>query len=267
MSTSAKSFPLWGFFLLITNSILMLAVILLIWQQQRLTNVIDNPLSPNSSATPDLGPRHQLNYQQWVDILKQEAKVASEQPTERLSILVGDSLTLWFPPELLPEDRNWLNQGISGESSDGLLKRLDLFESTQPEVIFVMIGINDLIRGVGDQVILENQRQILTQLRKKHPEAEIVVQSILPHGGETATWEGKDKLLRIPNSQIRQLNQELANIAAKVDVKYLDLYPLFTNQQDNLRSELTTDGLHLNPTGYLVWRTALQMYSNLQLGE
>ncbi|GAX36602.1 SGNH/GDSL hydrolase family protein [Nodularia sp. NIES-3585] len=250
----------------------MLAVILLIWQQQRLKAVFVDPLSPDQvrqtqAVTLDFNPRHQLNYQQWRDILKQEAKVASEQPPQRLSILTGDSLTLWFPPELLPEDRNWLNQAISGESSHGLLKRLNLFDSTQPEVIFVMIGINDLIRGVSDQVILNNQRRIMAYLRQQHPQAQIVVQSILPHGDEAATWEGRDKLLKIPNSRIRQLNQQLQNTAAKVGVKYLDLYPLFTNQQGNLRNEFTTDGLHLNPTGYVVWRTALQMYSNMELGS
>jgi lysophospholipase L1-like esterase len=272
VSTSAKTFPIWGFFLLVTNSILMLVVILLVWQQQRLTAVFGNPLSPEQvdqtqANTPDLGPRHQLTYQQWVDILKQEAKVASNRPPQRLSILIGDSLTLWFPPELLPQDRNWLNQGISGESSDGLLKRLDLFDSTQPEVIFIMIGINDLIRGVSEQVILDNQRQIMTYLLKKHPQAQIVIQSILPHGDKEATWEGKEKLLSIPNSRIRQLNEKLQGAAAQVGVKYLDLYPLFTNQQGNLRSEFTTDGLHLNPTGYLVWRTALQMYSNMNMAS
>jgi lysophospholipase L1-like esterase len=264
VSTSVKTFPFWGFLLLVTNSILMLAVFLLIWQQQQLT---ENPLTPNPSATPNLGPRHQLNYQQWLDILQQEAQVAAQQRPERLSILVGDSLSLWFPPELLPENRNWLNQGISGESSDGLFKRLNLFDDTQPETIYVMIGINDLIRGVSDQVILDNQRQIMTYLRGTHPQAEIVVKSILPHGDQEATWEGKDKLLSLPNSRIRQLNQELENMATTVGVKYLDLYPLFANPEGNLRRELTTDGLHLNPTGYLVWRTALQMYSSLQVGK
>ena len=100
-----------------------------------------------------------------------------------------------------------------------------------------MIGINDLIRGVKDEVILDNQRQIISYLRRTHPKAQIVVQSILPHGGEEATWEGRDKLLAIPNTRIRQLNQQLQNIASKKGVKYLDLYPLFTNQQGNLRRE------------------------------
>gem|GEM_PF-4659764 len=60
----------------------MLAVILLIWQQQKLSILSSNaplsvPVSQPQAVAPELGPRHQLNYQQWVDILKQEANVAA----------------------------------------------------------------------------------------------------------------------------------------------------------------------------------------------
>jgi lysophospholipase L1-like esterase len=269
VSISAKPFPIWGFFSLVTNGLLMLAVILLIWQQQRLTNSDEQTtpatVSDTSTAQPELGPRHQLNYQQWVEILKKEAKIVAEKPPQHLNILVGDSLSLWFPPELLPENTNWLNQAISGETTEGLLNRLNLFDSTQPEVIFVMIGINDLIRGNSDEIILENQRQILRYLRKIHPKAQIFVQSILPHGGEQSTWEGKAQLLKITNNRIQQLNQQLQTIASNQGVKYLDLYTLFVNPGGNLRSDLTTDGLHLSPQGYMVWGTALQIYSQQAL--
>ncbi|MFN6564619.1 MAG: SGNH/GDSL hydrolase family protein [Nostoc sp. ChiSLP01] len=274
MSTSAKTFPIWAFFSLLTNGVLLLAVVLLIWQQQKLTaffgGMITSPeqINVNNSrpvVTPDLGRRHQLTYQQWVDILKQEAKVAADRRPADLTILAGDSLSLWFPTELLPEGKNWLNQGISGETSRGLLKRLNIFDRTQPEVIFVMIGINDLIRGTSDAVILDNHQQIMSYLRRVHPTAEIVVQSILPHGGEQATWQGRDKLLAITNNRIRRLNERLQRISAKKGVKFLDLYPLFTNTQGNLRQEFTTDGLHLNREGYIVWRSALQIYSNIEL--
>ena len=276
MSNCVKTFPAWGFFALLTNVILMLAVILLIWRQQKITPVvattaIPNPPEPvnlnwkNQYVAPELGPRHQLSYPQWLDMLKQEAKITADKNPQRLTILAGDSLSLWFPPELLPEDRNWLNQGISGEVSNGLLQRLDFFDRTQPDMILVMVGINDLIRGLDDQEILTNYRQIISYLRRKHPQAEIVIQSILPHGAGGTTWKGKEKLLASPNSRIRKLNQELNNIATKKGARYLNLHPLFTDQQGNLRSNFTTDGLHLSPPGYLVWRTALQMYTNQQL--
>ncbi|WP_026100148.1 SGNH/GDSL hydrolase family protein [Fortiea contorta] len=268
MSTSEKAYPLWAFFSLVTNVLLMLGVILLIWQQQRLnavfgTIVYSTPESEDQAIAPKSSTRHQLNYQQWLDILQQEAEVAAKKRPQHLTILAGDSISLWFPPQLLPENRSWLNQGISGETSDGLLRRLNLFDRTQPESILVMIGINDLIRGVSDEVILDHQQQIISYLQKAHPKVPVVVQSILPHGAEAATWEGREKLLAIPNSRIRQLNQKLQAIATKKGAQYLDLYPLFANQQGNLHFEFTTDGLHLNSQGYIVWRTALQMQKKL----
>ncbi|BAZ66001.1 MAG: G-D-S-L family lipolytic protein [Pelatocladus maniniholoensis HA4357-MV3] len=271
MSTSAKTSPTWAILSLITNGVLLVAVILLIWRQQGVTaflaNILPNHVNANASSqsTPELGNRHKLNYQQWVNVLKQEAKIASEKRPIHLTILAGDSLSLWFPPELLPENRNWLNQGISGENSTGLLKRLELFDRTQPETIFVMIGINDLIQGNEDEIILNNHRQIMRYLRRVHPQTQIVIQSILPHAGEEATWEGREKLLNIPNSRILELNQQLQTMATKEGVKYLNLHPLFVNNQGNLRHNFSTDGLHLNPQGYLVWSSALQLYSQMDL--
>ncbi len=261
---------MWVILSLVTNGILSLGIIMLliVWRQQEITaffGTIINSDNQTAQVKPQLGQRHKLNYQQWVEILAQEAKVTAQKRPQKLTILAGDSISLWFPVELLSEDRYWLNQGISGESSEGLLKRLQVFDKTQPEIIFVMIGINDMLRGVKHEIILENQRQIMGYLRKTHPKTQIVVQSILPHSGENATWEGKAKLLAIPNSSIRQFNQKLQAIAKKEGVKYLDLNPLFANQKGELRPEFSTDGLHLSHQGYLVWSSALQLYTQMEL--
>ncbi|MEA5619085.1 GDSL-type esterase/lipase family protein [Cronbergia sp. UHCC 0137] len=258
---------------MLTNCVLLLAAFLLIWRQQELASVLATITYPEpanlnldkQTFTPELGPRHKLNYKQWLEILQKEAKAVAENSPQQLTILAGDSLSLWFPSQLLPENRTWLNQAISGETSKGLLKRLDLFDRTKPEMVLVMVGINDLIRGVSDQEIINNHQQIIRYLREKHPQSQIFVQSILPHGGEDTTWEGRKKLLAIPNSRILNLNQELQKIATAQNVVYLNLYPLFTNSQGNLHQTLTTDGLHLSPQGYVVWRTALQIYTSKKL--
>lgn len=215
------------------------------------------------SPPPALGPRHQLTYEEWVDILAQEAQAMVVEPPPHLSILMGDSISLWFPYDVLPSNTTWLNQGISGEISGGLLKRLSLIEDTQPDYIFVMIGINDLLRDLSDDEILGNQRQIVQDLRVMHADATIVLQSILPHGGDRATWEGKERLVAIPNERIQTLNAELEAIAREESVQFLDLTSLFSDGQGNLRMELSTDGLHLNDNGYLVWASALNLYQQI----
>ncbi|WP_332989485.1 SGNH/GDSL hydrolase family protein [Microcoleus sp. A006_D1] len=281
----SKTVPVWAVLSLLTNAVLILAVAQLL-RGHNLTE--SSPASaavtaegteelirqPTTTATnsakavsdlPVAGPRHKWSYQQWVTQLGREAEAAAANRPPKLSVLAGDSLSMWFPTKLLPPDRIWLNQGISGETSVGLLKRLQLFDRTVPDTVFVMIGINDLLRGASDEGILDNQRQIIRDLRWAHPKAQVVVQSILPHSGEQATWENRDRLLAIPNSRIRAINRRLQEIATSENVLYLDLQPLFADADGNLPTELSTDGLHLNDRGYLVWRSALQMFGQMQL--
>ncbi len=220
-----------------------------------------------AASTSELGPRHQLAYSDWLDILSREADAMAVEPPDHLSVLLGDSISLWFPHELLPAHTTWLNQGISGEISAGLLKRLDFIEDTEPDIIFLLIGINDLVRDVSDSTLLANQQQIVEDLKEMHPDAEIVMQSILPHAGEDATWEGRERLAEISGDRIQDLNERLQVIAREEDVAFLDLHPLFSDDQGYLRMELSTDGIHLNEAGYMVWASALQVYHQIELAQ
>lgn len=280
----SSNVPFWALLSLLTNGVLIVTVVQLmtggqslpesspasaavsaarleeiIPQRNSAKSVSDQPIQPIS------GQRHKWTYQQWVTQLGREAEVVVTNRPSRLTVLAGDSLSMWFPAKLLPIDRSWLNQGISGETSMGLLKRLQLFDRTQPDAVFVMIGINDLLKGANDEGILDNQRQIIRDLRWAHPKAQVVVQSILPHSGEQSTWENRDRLLAISNSRIREINRRLREIAGAENALYLDLYPMFTDADGNLQTELSTDGLHLNDQGYLVWRSALQLFGQIQL--
>jgi lysophospholipase L1-like esterase len=195
--------------------------------------------------------KSQLTYEDWKNLLSFEAKVmAQEQGKKSLGILLGDSLSLWFPQESLPSDRLWLNQGISGDTSGGIVKRLSAFSKTKPDVIYIMAGINDLRRGLTDETILRNHRKMLRNLREAHPQAKIFVQSILP-----------TRLPNIPNKRIRNINHHLALIAKQENAHYLNLYQWFTDFRGNLREELTTDGLHLSREGYEVWKSTLNQLS------
>ncbi|NEO71476.1 GDSL-type esterase/lipase family protein [Moorena sp. SIO3H5] len=275
MFIELKRCPPWALLSLAANGFMIVTLtwVLLAEYHQSKSDPVSHPvvttriLNPTPEPVIELGPRHQLNYQQWLALLEKEAQVVANQQPEQLTVLLGDSLSLWFPNKLLPPKRYWLNQGLSGETSAGLLKRLDILDQTKPEAIFVMIGINDLIRGVKDEAILKNQRLTIRYLRRAHTETKIVLQSILPHGAEQATWEGRDRLLTIPNSRIQNLNQQLKAIAHEEGAIYLNLYPLFADNQGNLQPELSTDGLHLSPQGYLVWRYGLQIFEQLILQE
>ena len=92
-----------------------------------------------------------------------------------------------------------------------------------------------------------------------------MAQSILPHGGEQSTWESRDKLEALGSDRIMNMNNALKQIATANKAYYLDLYPIFVTGAGTLRNDLTTDGLHLNRQGYLVWRSAIALYAQLEL--
>lgn len=190
-------------------------------------------------------------HQDWRALLQQEAAVlARAQGGNRLSIVVGDSLGLWLPAEPLPRDRFWLNQSISGETTTQMLSRLHYFSQTRPQTIHIMAGINDLKNGASDGQVLDNFQRMLSYLHQQHPQAEIVVYSILP-----TRWDN------LPSHRISHLNSTLGHLARYQGARFVNLQPSFTDDQGQLRRELTTDGLHLTIAGYDLWQTALISYS------
>lgn len=203
---------------------------------------------------------YRWNYNKCVVALAKEAQEAAMQDPGNLTVLLGDSITQGFPSELLPTDRTILNQGISGDTSTDLLKRLYALQSIDPETIFLMIGINDLLYDSSSDCVLHNYRQIIHKLQRSHPTTRIVIQSVLPHAHTQATWHERDRLLKVPNQTISQLNQSLILLAKSMKVDYLELFSAFSDQQNNLLINLSTDGLHLNHEGYKVWQMELQLY-------
>jgi lysophospholipase L1-like esterase len=220
--------------------------------QQRLaalrSNQIYTRLSGSSFQSDWMSPMEQPTYEQWKALLVEEAELVTQMPeSSRLSIVLGDSLSLWMPSAGLLDSQLWLNQGISGDTTRGIFDRLSAISETHPDRIYILAGVNDLKNGLEDGEILNNYRQILRQLQQDHPQTEAIVQSILPTRLET-----------IPNDRIRQLNHKLAVVAQQEGATFLDLSIYFTDAEGELHPSLTTDGLHLNPRGYEAWQWVLQ---------
>lgn len=262
--------PPWALLSLVMNGLLFITVLVVLRQLSHASDAVlpqanayasDRQVAAKPAFEQQLGERHALEYQQWVALLRAEADAAAAINAPRQNVLLGDSITLWFPPEMLPGRKTWLNQAISGENSGGLLNRLYVLDNNEIEAFFIMVGINDMIWGGKDEDLAYNIRTMINYLQQQHPDAKIVVQSILPHGGAAASWEGREKLAAIPPDRITAVNEKLRLVAAELDADYLNLYPLFADGEGFMRPDLTTDGLHLNEDGYMVWRTAIALYN------
>ncbi|NDJ17957.1 GDSL-type esterase/lipase family protein [Myxacorys almedinensis] len=195
-------------------------------------------------------------YEQWRKLLALEAKAAAGRQSSRdLSVLLGDSLSLWFPSDRLPPSQIWLNQGISGDTTRHILSRLAAFENVRPTRIYVMAGVNDLKSGASDTEIVWNLQTIVRRLRAAHPQAQVVVQSILP-----------TRSLTIENDRIPGINRRVAAIAQREGAVYLNLYTQFVAHDGEMMPAYTVDGIHLSAQGYERWQAAVQQ-AELQIAQ
>ncbi len=143
-----------------------------------------------------------------------------------------------------------LNRGIGGDVTAGVLHRLDEVARHTPSKIFLMIGINDLNGQHSNEEIVQNIDRIITTLQKSCPQTKLYLQSILPVNKEifkqSSTVQSSDN--------IRAINAELAKVAQKRGIPYIDLFSLMLDPNtDMLYASYTTDGIHLTATAYLKW--------------
>jgi lysophospholipase L1-like esterase len=168
-------------------------------------------------------------------------------------IMLGDSITdegEWT--ELL--GLNVKNRGISGDTTERILHRLDSILESKPKQVFLMIGINDLMNdGKSVTVTLEQYKKILREFQEKTPNTKVFVQSVLPVNNKVYLyWEDNNNVVRI--------NSGLKNLAKEFNYEYIDIFSLLLDSENNLDTKYTVDGLHLNGQAYLVWKAVIKKY-------
>jgi acyl-CoA thioesterase-1 len=68
-----------------------------------------------------------------------------------------------------------VNAGLSGETTAGLLRRLDWLLRGNFDVVFVESGANDGLRGTPVATIRENLKEILSKIRTAHPSSRVML--------------------------------------------------------------------------------------------
>ncbi len=117
--------------------------------------------------------------------------------------------------------------------------------------IYIMLGMNELGYGNTAQY-LEQYSKVLAQLRLWQPDSIIYVMSNLH-----VSRSKDDPTTEFNNININDKNAASATLANGTDVIYLDINPLFTDNDGYLKDELTFDGVHLYADGYMKWKEFL----------
>lgn len=161
-------------------------------------------------------------------------------------VFLGDSITAGGPWEELFPGIRVRNRGIGGDTTDGVLRRLEQVTSGGPAKVFLLIGTNDLARGASEAEIVAGIEEILDGLKQQTPDTEVYLQSVLPRGAGY-------------RDEIEALNARLAEVAIEMGAAWVDLYPAFLDEGTGaIRAELSNDALHLLGPGYTLWREQIE---------
>ena len=160
---------------LLTVVALSLAIAISGCQQQPDTKTADNTQNNNPAVNTTMAEPQTPESTQ-----SNESTNSAEQQAPLTILALGDSLTEGlgvdnnanYPAQLearLQElgykDVKVINSGLSGETSTGLVNRLDWVLQTKPDITILTIGANDAIRGIDVATVEANIRTAIKRLQ------------------------------------------------------------------------------------------------------
>ncbi len=141
------------------------------------------------------------------------------------------------------------NRGISGDTSRGLLLRLqgDVIDLA-PKAVVLMIGANDLAEKASGEVVFSNVKLIIEALKKHNATMPIVLCETFPCAPDNYR----------PVAQIRKINKLYEQTwAGDPQVTIVKTYGLFAGEDGASLPKYLRDRVHPNADGYGIWAVAL----------
>lgn len=172
-------------------------------------------------------------------------------------VFMGNSITQgWINqvPEFFAEEKQYINRGISGQTTPQMLLRfrqdvIDLW----PKVVVILAGVNDIAGNTGPSSLemIEDNLHSMTELAHAHG-IQVVLCSVLP--AYDFPWR---KGLE-PAPKIVELNKRIKEYASKKGVVYCDFFSAMADDRNGLPEELSGDGVHPNKEGYAVMQPIVE---------
>ena len=200
-------------------------------------------------------------------LLKEQEKIQTKyRELNQISVIepdiifIGDSIIEYYPlQELLGTSKAIVNRGIRGYQTGLLLDNLDshLYGDTVDQIV-LLIGTNDIGKDVPMNEALNNLESVIQTISRDYPLSQIKLVSILPvNEGE----DFKQTVYIRTNEKIKAWNQAYQDLAsAYMQVEFVPVFENLLDQKGQLKSDFTTDGLHLSVSGYQALSSTLKKY-------
>lgn len=189
----------------------------------------------------------------------------SQDSLKETTVFFGDSITELCPVEDLYATYTrktgvpTINRGISAETTDSMLKRIEKTVLVmKPKNLVMLMGINDIAAKVDNQQIVNNIKQMITLTKQQSPKTHIILQAVYPiNKTDRESLFDKFQLRDRDNQTIDELNEMLESLAKEEKITFLNVNSYLMDKNKELKKEYTFDGLHPNMQGYLAIRDAI----------
>lgn len=163
-------------------------------------------------------------------------------------VFVGDSIFEGYDLEKYFKDMPVINSGISGHKTTDILNNMNnRIYKYNPSKVILMIGTNDF-SSISNEDTVKNIGKIIDGIKANRPYAEIYVQSIYPVNKNV----NSDAAYGRSNDDINTMNKGIKDTCKEKEVNYMNIHDLLIDENGNLKSEYTYDGLHITKEGYKV---------------
>jgi acyl-CoA thioesterase-1 len=143
------------------------------------------------------------------------------------------------------------NLGVNGWTSRDVLEReVPQLGRLEPELVSLLVGVNDVVRGVPPDAYRANVAAILEELRARLPPDRIVAVSTPDY---TVTPQGASYGDPVTQAAgIRRNNGILAELATDAGAAFVDIHDLSLLAAEDPRL-IADDGLHPSAIQYSLW--------------
>lgn len=190
---------------------------------------------------------------------EKNAALAPPAKGEKRVVFLGNSITegwLKHHKTFFEENKNYVNRGISGQTSEQFLLRFrsDVI-NLRPYKVIINVGTNDIAentRPYNEDYTFGNIVSMVELARAN--KIKVVLSSVLPAAGFSWRKDMKDAPVKI-----EALNARIKAYAQKEKLPYIDYYtPMVYGDKRELNPAYTYDGVHPTAAGYEVMEKLVQ---------
>ncbi len=206
-------------------------------------------------------------------ILFQGDSITDSQRFKEYDDHLGTGYALMVAGELgynYPGEYEFINKGVSGNKSDDVLARTENdIIAVCPDVMSLLIGVNDVWHHIGDDVVLpftENCSQIIERTKAAFPNIKLMMlEPFVLEGYETCACEENPKRWEKFKNGVALRARLTRELCEKYSIKFIPLQEKFDKAAEKTGGAYwLIDGVHPSPAGHeLIAREWIKAFGEL----